>query len=103
VNQSSSESTLAQRTALVFDLYAASVTLVPARKAVANSLRSRYVWKMSKPRRAWWRDLRPDEMAEHLLATPTITDKAWAEGEPRLPGENREAFIRRVLLGETAP
>jgi hypothetical protein len=41
-------------------------------------------------------------MAEHLLATPTITDKAWAEGEPRLPGEDREAFIRRVLLGETA-
>jgi hypothetical protein len=42
-------------------------------------------------------------MAEHLLATPTITDKAWAEGEPRLPGEDCEAFIRRVLLGETAP
>jgi hypothetical protein len=60
---------------------------------------------MSKPRRAWWRDLTPKEMAEHLLATPTITDKAWAEGEPRLPGEkkDREAFIRRVLLGETAP
>ncbi len=31
-------------------------------------------------------------MAEHLLATPTITDKAWAEGESRLPGEDREAF-----------
>jgi hypothetical protein len=58
---------------------------------------------MSKPRRAWWRDRPPDERAEHLLATPTITDKAWAEGEPRLPGEDREAFIRRVLLGETAP
>ena len=58
---------------------------------------------MSKPRRAWWRDLPPDEMAEHLIATPTITDKAWAEGEPRLPGEDREAFIRRVLLRETAP
>ena len=42
-------------------------------------------------------------MAEHLLATPTITDKAWAEGEPRLHGEDREAFIRRVLLGGTAP
>jgi hypothetical protein len=42
-------------------------------------------------------------MAEHLLATPTITDKAWAEGEPRLLGEDREAFIRRVLLDETAP
>jgi len=59
---------------------------------------------MSKPRRAWWRDLPPEERAEHLLATPTITE-AWAEGEPRLPCEvkDREAFIRRVLLGETAP
>jgi hypothetical protein len=87
----------------VFDLYATSVTAGASAQALANSLRSRYVWKMSKPRRAWWRDLPPDEMAEHLLATPTITDKAWAEGEPRLPGEDREAFIRRVLLGETAP
>ena len=42
-------------------------------------------------------------MAEHLIARPTIADEAWAEGEPRLPGEDREAFIRRVLLGETAP
>jgi hypothetical protein len=58
---------------------------------------------MSKPRRAAWRDLPSDQMAEHLLATPTITDKAWAEGEPRLLGEDREAFICRVLLGETAP
>ena len=42
---------------------------------------------------------------EHLLATPAITDKAWAEGEPRLRGEknDREAFIPRVLLGETTP
>jgi hypothetical protein len=74
-------------------------------QAVANSLRSRYVWKMSKSRRAWWRDLEPDKMAAHLLATPTITDLAWAEERahaPRLPGEIREAFIRRVLLGETA-
>jgi len=44
-------------------------------------------------------------MAAHLLATPTITDLAWVEERahaPRLPGETREAFIRRVLLGETA-
>ena len=59
---------------------------------------------MSKSRRAWWRDLEPGEMAAHLLATPTITDLAWAEERAhaaRLPGETREAFIRRVLLGET--
>src|SRR4051794_38327753 len=57
-----------------------------ANAAVANSLRARYVWKMSKPRRAPWRDLPKDKMAE-LLATPTITDLAWTEErdhEPRL-------------------
>jgi hypothetical protein len=60
---------------------------------------------MSKSRSAWWRDLEPDEMAAHLLATPTITDLAWAEeraNAPRMRGETREAFIRRVLLHETA-
>ena len=75
-------------------------------QAVANSPRPRYFWKMPKSRRAWWRDLKPDKMAAHLLATPTITDLAWAEERahaPRLPGETREAFIRRVLLGETRP
>ena len=53
-----------------------------------------------KPRRASWRELPAAEMAAHLLATPTITDRAWT-GEPRLPRETRTAFIRRVLLGET--
>lgn len=53
-----------------------------------------------KPRRASWRDLPPAEMAAHLLATPTISDRAWT-AEPRLPRETRPAFVRRVLLGET--
>jgi ribonuclease HI len=39
-------------------------------------------------------------MANHLLATPTISDGAWTS-EPRLPRETREAFVRRVLLAET--
>jgi divalent metal cation (Fe/Co/Zn/Cd) transporter len=41
----------------------------------------------------------PGEMVE-LLATPTIADSAWTT-EPRLPRENRESFIRRIVLGET--
>ena len=51
-----------------------------------------------RPRRASWRDLPAAEMAAHLLATPTISDRVWTD-EPRLPRETRTAFIRRVLLG----
>src|SRR5262245_60044390 len=53
-----------------------------------------------KPRKAPWRELPPGEMAEHLLDTPTISDGAWTR-EPRLPGELRPDFVRRVLLGDT--
>jgi ribonuclease HI len=53
-----------------------------------------------KPRKASWRELPPAEMAAHLLATPTISDGAWTS-EPRLPGEARSDFVRRVLLGGT--
>jgi hypothetical protein len=53
-----------------------------------------------KPRKPSWRGLPPAEMADHLLATPTISDGAWTS-EPRLPGEARSDFVRRVLLGET--
>ena len=52
------------------------------------------------PRRASWRELPAAEMAAHLLATPTIADRAWTD-ERRLHRETRSAFIRRVLLGET--
>lgn len=55
-----------------------------------------------KARRASWRDLPVAEMSAHLLATPTIPDRVWTD-ESRLPRETREAFVRRVLLGETAP
>ena len=51
-------------------------------------------------RRASWRELPATEMAAHLLATPTIADRAWTD-EPRLNRETRAAFIRRVLLDDT--
>jgi hypothetical protein len=47
-----------------------------------------------------WKSLPPSELAAHLLATPTIADCHWTT-EPRLPRENRESFIRRIVLGET--
>jgi probable phosphoglycerate mutase len=47
-----------------------------------------------------WKSLPPAELAAHLLATPTIADPNWTT-EPRLPREKRDAFIRRILLGET--
>ena len=53
-----------------------------------------------KPGEASWRELPPAEMAAHLLATPTISDRAWTS-EPRLARETRSDFVRRVLLGET--
>jgi ribonuclease HI len=53
-----------------------------------------------RPRKAWWRELPPAEMAAHLLATPTIADGVWTS-EPRLPRETRSDFVRRVLLGGT--
>jgi ribonuclease HI len=52
-----------------------------------------------KPRKASWRELPTAEKAAHLLATPTISDRAWTS-EPRLPRETRSNFVRRVLLGE---
>src|SRR5436190_572296 len=58
--------------------------------------------RRQKPRRASWRELPAAEMAAHLLETPTIGDRVWTD-EPRRPRETRTAFIRRVLLGETAP
>jgi ribonuclease HII len=69
-----------------------------ARAATTASAKQRAL----KPRRAPWRELPAAEMAAHLLETPTIGDRAWTD-KPRLPGETRTAFIRRVLLGETEP
>jgi hypothetical protein len=43
-----------------------------------------------KPRKAAWRELPPDEMAAHLIATPTISDGAWS---PSLDCPARRARI----------
>jgi ribonuclease HI len=54
----------------------------------------------SKRKPAAWRSLPRAELAAHLITTPTIADSAWTI-EPRLPRENRESFIRRIVLGQT--
>jgi ribonuclease HI len=54
----------------------------------------------SKVKKPAWKDLPPAEMAAHLLARPTVADRTWTD-EQRLKGEKRDAFIRRILLGET--
>jgi hypothetical protein len=36
-----------------------------------------------------------------LLTHLTLSDRTWTD-KPRLKGEKRDAFIRRILLGEVA-
>ena len=76
----------------------------PAAEAVAEVFAPKPAPPAKSPRKrkapAAWRSLPPAEFAAHLLATLTITDSAWTT-EPRLPRENRESFIRRIVLGET--
>jgi hypothetical protein len=45
-----------------------------------------------------WRSLPAAEKAQYLLDHPTLSDRTWTN-EPRLKGEKRDAFIRRILLG----
>jgi hypothetical protein len=45
-----------------------------------------------------WKSLPDAEKAQYLLDPQTISDRTWTN-EPRLKGEKRGAFIRRVLLG----
>jgi hypothetical protein len=52
--------------------------------------------KMTKTAPAW-KSLPDAEKARHLLAHPTLADRTWTN-EPRLKGEKRDAFIRRILL-----
>jgi ribonuclease HI len=49
-----------------------------------------------------WQELAPAEKIEYLLTHITISDRSWTD-EPRRQGEKREAFIRRVLLGDVTP
>ena len=46
-----------------------------------------------------WKSLPDDQKAAYLLEHPTLSDHTWTD-EPRLKGEKRDAFIRRILLGE---
>jgi hypothetical protein len=46
-----------------------------------------------------WKSLPDAEKAQYLLDHPTLSDRTWTN-EPRLKGEKRDAFIRRILLGE---
>ncbi len=46
-----------------------------------------------------WKSLPDAQKAQHLLDHPTLSDRTWTK-EPRLKGEKRDAFIRRILLGQ---
>ena len=46
-----------------------------------------------------WKSLPDAEKARHLLDHQTLSDRTWTD-EPRLKGEKRAAFVRRILLGE---
>ena len=54
--------------------------------------------KPSKTKKApEWKSLPDAEKAQYLLAHPTISDRTWTN-KPRLKGEKRDAFIRRILI-----
>jgi ribonuclease HI len=72
---------------------AVAVISAPKPASPARSPRKRKV--------AAWKSLPPAERAAHLLATVTICDASWTT-EQRLPHENRESFIRRIVLGQHA-
>lgn len=60
--------------------------------------------KKGAKKAAEWKALPDAELAAHLLAHQTLPDRSWedrAGGATREKGEKRDAFIRRVLLGET--
>ena len=46
-----------------------------------------------------WKSLPDAEKAQYLLDHQTLSDRTWTD-EPRLKGEKRNAFIRRILLRE---
>jgi hypothetical protein len=48
---------------------------------------------------AAWKALPDAEKAQYLLDHQTLSDRTWTD-QARLRGEKREAFIRRILLGE---
>jgi ribonuclease HII len=46
-----------------------------------------------------WKSLPDPQKAQYLLDHQTLSDRTWTD-EPRLKGEKRDAFVRRILLGE---
>jgi len=44
-----------------------------------------------------WKSLPDDKKAAYLLEHITLSDRTWTD-KPRLKGEKRDAFIRRILL-----
>ena len=49
-----------------------------------------------------WKSLPDAEKAQYLLDHQTISDRTWTD-EPRLKGEKRDAFIRRILGSPKTP
>ncbi len=49
-----------------------------------------------------WKSLPDAERAQYLLDHKTISDRTWT-AEPRLKGEKRDAFIRRILGSPKTP
>src|SRR4051794_16641975 len=46
-----------------------------------------------------WKSLPDAEKAQYLLDHQTLSDRTWTD-ELRLKGEKRDAFVRRILLGD---
>ena len=46
-----------------------------------------------------WKSLPDAKKAQYLLDHQTLSDRTWTD-ELRLKGEKRDAFVRRILLGE---
>lgn len=88
--------------------------VVTAAPVLANSIQQRRATvpatktkKSAKPKTSpAWKELPDDQLAEHLLKTPTLPDSSWSDRagrKKRREGESRSDFIRRVLLAaETA-
>src|SRR4051812_26994995 len=55
--------------------------------------------KRTKKKAPEWKSLPDAEKAQYLLDHQTLSDRTWTD-QPRLTGEKRAAFIRRILLGE---
>ena len=56
--------------------------------------------KPKKTRKApEWKSLPDAKKARYLLDHQTLSDRTWTD-ELRLKGEKRDAFVRRILLGE---